>query len=426
MFGTALAALVISASGQSLKGDPMIADLQKRAFDFFWNESHPKTGLTKDRASNAKDKDDYNVASIASTGFAFVAYPIGVERKWVDRKKAYDRTLLTLHSINDLVEHKNGWLYHFINWETGKREWKSEASTIDTAILLAGVIAAERYWKDPEVTKLSERFWKRIDWQWAISDGGTRPEESLIVHGWKPEEGFLHGRWSTTYSEEKMLYVMGCGLSDIRTDGWEKIGRNFHTYKGIEFITGGPLFIHQMSEGFFDFSEMRDRLGISLWLASKNAALANRQYCIDNPMKFQGYGPHFWGLSACDTPTGYKALGAPGWVEDDGTITPTSAVATMPYTPENATAFVHHMRKDHPKAWGRYGFPNGYNPSKSWIDPDVIGIDLGMMLLNVENARNGFVHKLTGSQPAIRRGYQRLGIRKAPGSNSGPLQVKSD
>jgi hypothetical protein len=223
-----------------------------------------------------------------------------------------------------------------------------------------------------------------------------------------------------------MLYVMGCGLSDIRTDGWEKIGRNFHKYKGIEFITGGPLFIHQMSEGFFDFSEMRDRLGISLWIASKNAALSNRQYCIDNPLKFQGYGPDFWGLSACDTPTGYKALGAPGWVEDDGTITPTSAVATMPYTRDNAMAFVHHMRQDHPKAWGRYGFPNGYNPSKSWIDPDVIGIDLGMMLLNVENARNGFVHKLTGSHPAIRRGYQRLGIRKAPGSNSGPLQVKSD
>jgi hypothetical protein len=416
----------IALIGADIRSDAAIADLQKRAFDFFWNESHPKTGLTKDRASNIKDRDDYTVASIASTGFAFVAYPIGVERKWVGRSEAYTRTLITLRSINDLVEHKNGWLYHFVDWQTGKREWKSEASTIDTAILLAGVIAAERYWKDAEVTRLSERFWKRIDWQWAISDGGAKPHEGLIVHGWRPEEGFLKGRWSATYSEEKMLYVMGCGLGDIRTDGWEKIGRKFETYKGIEYITGGPLFIHQMSEGFFNFSEMRDRLGISLWVASKNASLANRLYCIDNPKGFKAYGPNFWGLSACDTPTGYKALGAPGWIEDDGTITPTSAVATAPYTPANAIAFVHHMRKEHPTAWGRYGFPNGYNPTKDWIDPDVIGIDLGMMLLNVENARNGFVHKLTSSSQAVKRGYERLGIRKEPGSNSGPLRVNRD
>lgn len=416
---TVVAALAVSAD---IKSDPVIADLQKRAFDFFWKESNPWTGLTKDRASNVKDTDDYNVASIASTGFALSAYAIGVERKWIDRKKAYDRTTLTLRAINDLVEHEHGWLYHFIDWQTGKRVWNCEASTIDTAILLAGVFAAERYWKDKEVTDLAERFWKRIDWKWALTDGGTKPNEKLIGHGWKPDEKFLNGRWSAQYSEEKMLYVMGCGLSDIRTDGWEAIGRKFETYKGIEFITGGPLFIHQMSEGFFDFSEMRDRLGISIWVATKNASLANRQYCIDNPGKFKGYGPDFWGISACDTPTGYKALGAPGWTEDDGTITPTSAVATAPYTPENAVAFANHMRKEHPQAWGRYGFPNGYNPSRNWIDPDVIGIDLGMMLLNVENARNGFIHKLTSSHPAIQRGMQRLGFKKAPGSNKGPLR----
>ena len=103
------------------------------------------------------------------------------------------------------------------------------------------------------------------------------------------------------------------------------------------------------------------------------------------------------------------------------TITPTSALATAPYTPENAVAFVHHMREEHPKAWGKYGFPNGYNPNRNWVDPDVIGIDLGMMLLNVENARNEFVHKLTSSHPAIQRGFKRLGFKSVPGSNKGPL-----
>lgn len=406
-----------------LKSDPVILDLEKRAFDFFVQESHPKTGLTKDRASNVAKSDKYDVASIASTGFALTAYAIGVEHHWIDRAKARDRTLVTLKSINDLVEQEHGWLYHFINWETGKRVWNCEASTIDTAILLAGVIASERYWKDPAVSKLATKFWKRIDWKWAITDGGANPDAKTIVHGWKPEEGFLKGRWSAQYSEEKMLYLMGCGLADIRTEGWEAIGRKFESYKGIEFITGGPLFIHEMTEGFFDFSNTRDRLGINYWVNSKNAALANRQYCIDNPKKFAAYGPDFWGLSACDTPDGYKALGAPGWTDDDGTITPTSAVAAIQFIPELAINFAKRMRTEHSEAWGRYGFPNGYNPTRKWVDPDVIGIDLGVMMLAIENYRTGAVHKWAMSHPAIKRGYTRLGIKHVPGSNQGPLRV---
>ena len=418
--------IVLSALcyGVTSSGPALLDDLQRRAFDFFVEHSHPKTGLTKDRAINKAGGDAYTVASAASTGFALTAYVIGTERKWMNRADAKKRTVTTLKSINDLVEGERGWLYHFVNWETGKREWKSEASTIDTSILLAGVFAAERYWKDKEITQLSERFWNRIDWKWALTDGGKKPNETLIGHGWKPEEGFLSGRWSAQYSEEKMLYIMGCGLSDIRTDGWETIGRKYETYKGIEFITGGPLFIHQMSEGFFSFKGMRDKLGVNYFVNTKNATLANRQYCIDNPKNFKGYGADFWGLSACDHPGGYNAFGAPGWIDDNGTITPTSAVASMPFTPKESLAFAEAMRKNHPTAWGKYGFPNGYNPNQNWIGPDVIGIDLGMMMLGIEAHRTGLIHKLTMSHPAIKRGYERVGLRPAPGSDSGPLRVQ--
>ncbi|CAN1526795.1 Domain of unknown function DUF2329 [Fimbriimonadaceae bacterium] len=418
--------IVLSALcyGVTSSGPALLDDLQRRAFDFFVEHSHPKTGLTKDRAINKAGGDAYTVASAASTGFALTAYVIGTERKWMNRADAKKRTVTTLKSINDLVEGERGWLYHFVNWETGKREWKSEASTIDTSILLAGVFAAERYWKDKEITQLSERFWNRIDWKWALTDGGKKPNETLIGHGWKPEEGFLSGRWSAQYSEEKMLYIMGCGLSDIRTDGWETIGRKYETYKGIEFITGGPLFIHQMSEGFFSFKGMRDKLGVSYFVSTKNATLANRQYCIDNPKNFKGYGADFWGLSACDHPGGYNAFGAPGWIDDNGTITPTSAVASMPFTPKESLAFAEAMRKNHPAAWGKYGFPNGYNPNQNWIGPDVIGIDLGMMMLGIEAHRTGLIHKLTMSHPAIKRGYERVGLKPAPGSDAGPLRVQ--
>ena len=401
-----------------------IDTLQRKAFDFFVEHSHPKTGLTKDRAANRNGGDNYKIASSAATGFALTAYVIGSERNWITKPEAKAKTLLTLRSINNLVEHKNGWLYHFFDWETGKREWQSEASSIDTAILLAGVVAAEQYWKDPEVTQLSEKFWNRMDWKWMLTDGGAKPEEKLIGHGWKPETGFLGSRWSAQYSEEKMLYILGAGLGKVRGDGWYAIGRKFDTYRGIPFITGGPLFIHQMSEGFMSFRGYRDELGVNYYVASKNATLANRAYCMDNPKGFKGYGANFWGLSACDHPGGYNAFGAPGWIDDNGTITPTSAVASIQFTPKESVAFIEEMSQKHPKAWGKYGYPNGYNPQQNWIDPDVIGIDLGMMMLGIEAHRTGLIHKLVMGHPAVKEGYAKVGLKPAPGSDAGPLQVK--
>jgi hypothetical protein len=288
--------------------------------------------------------------------------------------------------------------------------------------LLGGVIAVERYWQDKEITALSEIFWKRIDWNWALTDGGEKPNERLIGHGWKPESGFIKSRWSAQYSEEKLLYVYGAGLSNMRTDGWEAIGRKFDKYEGIEFITGGPLFIHQMSEGFLDFRGKRDRLGMNYFVATKNATLANRAYCINNPKKCKAYGPNFWGLSACDHPGGYNAFGAPGWIDDNGTITPTSAVASIQFTPELSIKFAEAMRKEHPDAWGRYGFPNGYNPSASWIDKDVIGIDLGMMLLGIDAYRKGPILKSAMSSPIVKRGFERLGFTVDVGSDQGPIR----
>ncbi|MDX2064501.1 MAG: glucoamylase family protein [Fimbriimonadaceae bacterium] len=402
----------------------LLDDLERRAFQFFVDQSHPETGLTKDRAKNDPSGDAFTVASIASTGFALTAYAIGVERGWMARADAERRTERTLATLLSGVEHEHGWLYHFIDWKTGKREWKCEASTIDTTILLAGVLTAESYWaKSPAIRKACNDFRARIDWKWAMTDGDANPSETLIGHGYRPEEGFLKSRWSAQYSEEKMLYVFMAGSTDLPTSGWEKIGRKFETYRGIEFITGGPLFIHQMSEGWVDFRGMRDRLGIDYGVNTTRATLANRQYCIDNPKQFKAYGANFWGLSACDSPDGYRAFGAPGWIDDNGTITPTSAVASMPFTPRESRAFAEAMRREHPKAWGRYGFPNGYNPHRDWIDPEVIGIDLGMMMLGIENARSGMVHRWMARHPVVKRGLQRLGFRRTRETGPRPLRT---
>lgn len=418
----ALFTLATAQTSSPVTGDALLDDLQHRAVNFFWEQSNPDNGFTKDRAANDASRPAPNdIASCASVGFALAAYPIGVEHKWLDRKEALARTKLTLKHLLSDWPNEHGWLYHFVNWKTGQREWNCEASTIDTSICLAGVIVADRYWKDPEVTKAAEAFAKRIDWNWALTDGGTNADAVHLTMGWKPEEGFLKSRWEN-FDECKMLYVQAYGFSDIRTDGWDLIKREPVRYQGIDIIRGGPLFMHQMSESFYNFRGLRDRLGFSYSVESRNAALGNRQYCIDNPKHFQGYGPDFWGLSACDHPGGYDAFGAPGWINDNGTITPTSAVASIQFLPREAQSFAEAMRRDHPEAWGRYGFPNGYNPTQNWVDPDVIGIDLGMMLLAIENSRSGLPMKLSATHPAIRRGFERAGLRKSPDADSGPLQ----
>jgi hypothetical protein len=241
--------------------------------------------------------------------------------------------------------------------------------------------------------------------------------------GWKPEDAFIKARW-TGYSEEKMLYIQAYGFDKtLDRGGFDRTNRERHDYGGYEVLSGGPLFMHQMSESFYNFGNLRDRRGYNYWVETRNATLANRQYCIDNPKGFDAYGKNFWGLSACDTPDGYQAVGAPP-SEDNGTITPTSAIASMPYTPQESKAFAEAMRRDHADAWGRYGFSNGVNPTKKWVDPDVIGIDLGMMLCGLENYRTGMVWKLSKSSPNIKAGFERAGFREAPGSNMGKLQVK--
>ncbi len=240
--------------------------------------------------------------------------------------------------------------------------------------------------------------------------------------GWNPEKGFIENRWGLhDYDECKMLYVQAYGLSDIRTDGWDAITRDTVHYAGLDVLTGGPLFMHQMSESFYSFREMRDRAGYSYAVDARNAALVNRAYCVANPKAMKAYGTEFWGLSACDFPGGYNAFGAPQG-PDDGTITPTSAVASVQWIPNEAKAFALAMRRDHPEAWGRYGFPNGVNPTANWVGPDVIGIDLGMMLLAVENYRSGLPMRLSASSPAIRLGMKRAGLRPAKDAESGPLK----
>ncbi|MBS1714561.1 MAG: hypothetical protein JST30_09525 [Armatimonadetes bacterium] len=401
-------------------------DLSKKAVRYFCEQSGPQTGFTLDRERNQNgESGGYNVASIASTGFALSAYAIAAERGWMTRKEAVSRVRTTLRSVQERAPKEHGWYYHWLDWKTGERQWQSEVSTIDTGIFLCGMIVAEQALRDKEVTARSGQILKAVEWKWALTDGGARPAERFIGHGWKPETGFLESRWAG-YCELPLLYVLAYGgYPDMPQDSWAKIKKPIVTYRDREFFVGGSIFLHVMSHVFVDFKGLRDPEGFDYWVSSRNAVLANRDYCSDNPKGMKGYSSKVWGLSASDGPEGYRAYGAPGWIDDDGTLAPSSTVACVMFAPDQAYEGASAIRAAYPRTLGRYGFTIAFNPTKDWQSPDVIGIDLGQMLLAVQNAKDDIVHKWFMSHPLVKKGVARIGLRatKEGDATRRPLRV---
>ncbi len=402
----------------------LLTETAKRAWRFFWDESHPDTGLTKDRASNFTP-DDYHVSSIASTGYALSAHVVAVQRGWLKRSDAEQRVRKTLRFILDDMFHFHGWLYHFVDWRTGKRVWNCEVSTIDTALLLAGALLAGQFFGG-EVARLAERLYRRVDFEIMRTDGGDKPDEMTLSHGWKPEEGFLKSRWHS-YCEHIILYILALGAPHQRVpervwDAWERPVVN---YQGKwEHLTGGPLFMHQMSHHYLDLRGRRDRLGWDYWVSSIHATLASRQFCIDHKTQFKTFDDDVWGLTASDGPDGYRGYAAiVMWDKPDGTVAPTAPIGSIIFTPQEAMRAMQVMydRYKH-RIWGRYGFSNAFNVDRDWWDTDVIGIDLGMALLALENHRNGGIWKLFMRGQEIQRGFQRAGLKVTKEPEPRPLR----
>lgn len=418
-----LAAVTLLSTAPNVRGQALLDNLSKKAVRYFWEQTDPGTGLNRDRGPNQKGgkENNANISSIASTGYALAAYAIGIERGWLERKPAVERARLTLKTVLTKLEGRNGWYFHFVDWKTGKREWNCELSSIDSALLFAGMVMADSGLKDAEYSKLCRQVLDRIDWKWMLTDGGAKPDSLSFTMGWKPE-GFLDSRWSS-FDELMFLYILAYAyFPEMPQGAWEAIRRPEVSYKGLDLLAGGPLFMHQMSQGFFDFKEYRDRLGFDYWVEGRNATLANRLYCIENPKKFAGYSADIWGLSACDIPGGYGAQGAPGWISDNGTLAPAAAVASVIYTPDLSRRAAEAYVDKYPASYGQYGFASGINPTRDWTGGDVIGIDLGQLLLNIENARDGLPNRWMMARPEIKKAYQRIGLVK---TNEGPAEKRA-
>ncbi|MGH9966828.1 MAG: glucoamylase family protein [Pyrinomonadaceae bacterium] len=402
----------------SAQDEAFVEDLQHRSFRYFWEQADPQTGLVLDRArmdGSPVDENHRNVASIAATGFALSALCIASERKWVGSEQARERVRNTLRFFATRAFQEHGWFYHWLDAKTGQRRWQSEVSSIDTALLVAGVLTARQYYRsDSEIVRLATLIYERLDFRWMLN-GHPR----LLSHGWKPETGFLRSRWDT-YSEDAILYLLAIGspTHPISPQSWYAFWRDRYRYEGFAYFTtiGVPLFMHQYSHAWIDFRGRRETKGdrIDYFENSKNATLAHRAFCINLSSEFPGYGPNVWGITASDSAKGYLAWGGPPRDPAiDGTVVPTAPGGSLMFTPDIALAALKTMReKFGDRVYGRYGFVDAFNPNSGWVDTDVIGIDVGMIVLSAENMRTGNIWRWFMQNREIPRAMQLVGLVK--------------
>jgi len=395
------------SSSMSPEDDEFLNGLEKANFQYFWDQANPKTGLVKDRC-NVHTDDGGIVGSIAATGFGLTALCIGEKRGFVSRSLAQERVMATFETLWSKLPNHRGFFYHWTNINTGERVWDAEVSSVDTTILLCGLLACREYFPTAEVQGLADAIFNRVEWTWLSED------TSLLPHGWTPEMGFLPYRWDN-YSELMMMYLLGLGSTSypLRDETWTAWKRLRFEYDGLRYIGSfAPLFVHQYSQAWFDFRGKRDKYA-DYFQNSAIATEVHRRFCLELAKQFPSYSEDLWGITASDSPNGYVIWGGPPAIGPiDGTIVPSASAGSLPFLPQPVMRVLRTIKNRYPQAWSRYGFVNAFNPLTNWYDSDVIGIDTGITLLMAENVRTGFVWKTFMKNEAARRGLERAGFKK--------------
>ena len=432
-------------------------DIEERTFRWFWDTVNPVNGLVPD------SWPDPQFCSIAAVGFALTAYPVGVERGWITRAAARDRTLVTLRFFAGAphgdagagTTGHQGFFYHFLNMDSGLRYGDVELSSVDSTLLFLGMLFAAEYFDgqhadEREIDRLANEIYARADWNW------FQRGQRAISMGWHPGHGFLDRSWDG-YNEGMMVNLLALGSSTHAVgpetwDAWCATYPRFWRGSGnTRRLAFGPMFAHQYSQMWIDFRGIRDRpmrdAGLDYFQNSRRATWAQRAYAIRNPMRWRDYSADIWGLTACAGPADvkhdvmgqertFRSYSARGPIDepdgyDDGTIAPTAAIGSLAFAPEivvPATLAMHDRHGD--RLYRKYGFYDAFNPSfrwpgvpvsrgavdpaRGWVSQNYLGIDQGPIIGAIANAKDELVWRLMRrsvtdtSGIAARRVYRRL------------------
>ena len=421
---------------EALARDAMLTDLQRESFGYFVHEVNEANGLVMDKTAPGWP------ASIAAVGMALTCYPVGVQRGLMTRAQALQRSLTTLRFLAACEQSESadasgyrGFFYHFIDMQTGRRAWNCELSSIDTALLMAGVLTAASYFTgasddEVELRKLATTLYERVEWDWLVGEHGT------ICHGWKPETGKLPWHWEG-YDEALVLYLLALGspthpIPAASYDAWCS-SYQWLEVEGIAYLHAGPLFIHQMSHLWVDFRNLQDAFmrahGSDYFANSRAGAQVQQRYAIRNPRHHAMYGEFCWGITASDGPGprrhgkgespffDYVARGVPDG-PDDGTLSPWAVVASLPFAPDIVLPTIANYRHIQLHVANPYGFKASFNPSYpgdrrhsvGWVSPFHFGINEGPTVVMIENHRTGMPWKMMRSCVPLVTGLRRAGF----------------
>jgi len=391
----------------SSEDDQLLDDLERLSSCYFYEQANPENGLVKDRCNARLATGDKNTAaSIAATGFGLTALCIAVQREYLSPALAQERVLTTFRFLWKKLANHRGFFYHWADVNTGDRIWDSEVSSIDTSILMCGVLTCREFFKDAEITRLANAIFNRVDWTWLSED------TSLLPHGWTPEVGFLQFRWDY-YSELMMMYLLGLGSAThpLPEGSWNAWKRIRFDYEGMRYIGSfAPLFVHQYSQAWFDFRNKSDGYA-DYFQNSVVATQVHKKFCLELAQQFPDYSDDLWGITASDSDKGYVIWGGPPAMGPlDGTVVPGAVGGSLPFLPAETMRVLRTIRNKYPRAWTNYGFVNAFNPLKKWYDDDVIGIDTGITMLMAENVRSGFVWNTFMKSAEAKRGMDRAGF----------------
>lgn len=406
---------IIDGNLELLSDDELLELISKKAFNYFWNESSIKTGFIKDRSTPDSP------ASIAAIGFGLTAICIADSRGWVSHIEGYKRVKKILTAIANRAANKNGIYFHYLEPDTGKRAWNSEVSTIDTALLLGGIIVTREYFPENDIKELCDRIYENINWNWIME-----PKSKALYMGWTPESefnGFI--RWDM-FAEEMIMYILGMGAAKngLPEESWHSFRRKVKKYKKFTYIycESESLFTYLYSHAFIDFRDKHDRYA-DYWKNSKNAIKAGIAFSENYKGEYRTYSEGFWGISASDGPDGYKNYGATELLfAHDGTIPPYAICGSVPFMPKKAISTLRKLLiRYRGRLWDDdYGFVSAFNLNKNWFSTEHIGIDLGISLLMIENYRTEFVWNYFMKNKNVK-----LGMKKA-GFKPGTKKLKTD
>ena len=424
-----------SRSGEihfSAKAEALLEEVSFASFCFFRENTHPTSGLIKDTSAS-------DVCSVASLGFGLAVLPVGVERGYISHGVAKSNAIRALETLKRSNAQHNGMYCHFVDLATGhvtKGGYESVASSVDTAILVAGSLVAGEYFGEP-VKSLAEDIFAAVDWA-----SFTNPENGQVYMAWRADDpsqmngpGKFEKQTWDWYTDEILLIALLGQASPVPSHrlppesmtNWNRPWGNYKEGDSFIYSFPGTLFTYMFAHCFYDFKAMGpDSRGVDWFENTRRAVLANRDWCRDHAGEYASYGKNLWGITAGSGPNkqyvvpGHRPCGEKKDHPEGGTLHPYGAGMSVPFTPSDAVKALRYMRTlkvgDEKPIWlspenGGYGFWDGFNQDKNWVSDHVIGIAHGPMLLLIENARSGLVWELMMKNRHVRAGIKRAGFK---------------